>query len=175
MQAIFLPVMAIAFSAAPIAGQNFGAKQPARVRETLRSAALISSVLMLLLTLICQWRPELFIHLFTSEPAVVAVGAQFLRIISWNFVAQGIIFTCSGMFQAMGNTWPAMLSTATRMVTFVIPALWLSHQPDFKIEYVWYLSVATVTLQAITSLLLVRGQLNKRLKFDADVEVASAG
>jgi putative MATE family efflux protein len=175
MQAIFLPVMAIAFSAAPIAGQNFGAKQPARVRETLRSAALISSALMLLLTLICQWRPELFIHFFTSDLAVVAVGAQFLRIISWNFVAQGIIFTCSGMFQAMGNTWPAMFSTATRLLTFVLPALWLSHQPDFRIEYVWYLSVATVTLQAVTSLLLVRSQLRKRLQFEADVEVAIAG
>ncbi len=175
MQAVFLPVMAIAFSAAPIAGQNFGAKKPERVRETLRSAALLSSALMLLLTLACQWRPDLFIGLFTSDPAVVAVGAQFLHIISWNFVAQGIIFACSGMFQAMGNTWPAMLSTATRLVTFVLPALWLSHQPGFKIESVWYLSVATVTLQAITSLLLVRWQLRKRLQFDVAAEVASAG
>ena len=31
MQAIFLPAMAIAFAAAPIAGQNFGAR-PARPR-----------------------------------------------------------------------------------------------------------------------------------------------
>jgi putative MATE family efflux protein len=167
MQAVFLPVMAIAFSAAPIAGQNFGAKNAGRVRETLRSAALMSSALMLLLTLACQWRPDLFIGLFTSDAAVVAIGAQFLRIISWNFVAQGIIFTCSGMCQAMGNTWPAMFSTATRLATFVIPALWLSHQPNFHIEQVWYLSVATVTLQAITSLLLVRWQLRKRLRFDA--------
>ena len=30
MQAIFLPAMAVAFAAAPIAGQNFGARHPAR-------------------------------------------------------------------------------------------------------------------------------------------------
>jgi Na+-driven multidrug efflux pump len=163
MQAIFLPVMAIAFSAAPIAGQNFGARQAARVRETFRSAALISSALMLVLTLVCQWRPDVFIRFFTSDPAVVVIGAEFLRIISWNFVAQGIIFTCSGMFQAMGNTWPAMFSTASRLATFMIPALWLSHRPHFRIEYVWYLSVCSVALQAITSLLLVRMQLRSRL------------
>jgi len=39
MQALFLPVMAIAFAASPVAGQNFGAGQYARVRETFRRAA----------------------------------------------------------------------------------------------------------------------------------------
>ncbi len=42
MQAIFLPAMAIAFAAAPIAGQNYGAKRPDRVRETFRVAAVAS-------------------------------------------------------------------------------------------------------------------------------------
>ena len=36
MQSIFLPAMAIAFATGPIAGQNFGAKQFTRVRETFR-------------------------------------------------------------------------------------------------------------------------------------------
>jgi putative MATE family efflux protein len=166
MQAIFLPAMAIAFATAPIAGQNFGAKNAARVRETFRTAALIGSVIMLALTLMCQWRPEWFVRGFTSDPRVIAIGAQYLHIISWNFVASGIIFTCSGMFQALGNTMPALISTATRLITFVVPAIWLSRQPGFRIEHVWYLSVATMTVQAITSLLLVRMQFRRRLRFD---------
>ena len=54
MQAIFLPAMAIAFAAAPIAGQNFGAGHGARVRETFRTAILVGGALMLVLTLLCQ-------------------------------------------------------------------------------------------------------------------------
>src|SRR5690349_6504237 len=38
MQSIFLPAMAVAFAAAPIAGQNFGAKFAGRVRQTFTSA-----------------------------------------------------------------------------------------------------------------------------------------
>ena len=167
MQSIFLPAMAIAFATAPIAGQNFGARNGARVRETFRTAALIGSVLMLALTLVCQWRPEWFVRGFTDDPRVVAFGAQYLHIISWNFVASGLIFTCSGMFQALGNTVPAVVSTATRLVTFVLPAIWLSRQPDFRIEHVWYLSVATMTVQALTSLWLVRRQFRQRLHFEA--------
>ena len=38
MQALFLPVMAVAFAVAPVAGQNFGARQYARVRADLPRA-----------------------------------------------------------------------------------------------------------------------------------------
>lgn len=163
MQAIFLPVMAIAFAVAPIAGQNFGAGKPARVRETLIKAICIESVLMLLLTLMCQINPAWFIRAFASDPAVIAVGAQYLHIISWNFVATGIVFACSGMFQALGNTWPAFVGMAARVLTLVVIALWLSRQPGFAMTQVWYLSVATVALQAIVAVLFVRSQLNRRL------------
>jgi putative MATE family efflux protein len=163
MQAIFLPAMAIAFSAPAIAGQNFGAGQPARVRETLRVAILMSSVVMFALTLLCQWRPEVFVGAFTTEADVIAVGAQFLAIISWNFVAQGIVFTCSGLFQALGNTWPALASTVIRLVLFSVPVLWLSRQPGFRIEHVWTISVATVALQALMSFALVQREMKRRL------------
>ena len=161
MQAIFLPAMAVAFATAPVAGQNFGAGLHARVRETFVAAAWIGSVPMLVLTLLCQWRPEWLIHGFTQDPAVVAVGADYLRIIAWNFVASGLIFTASGMFQAVGNTLPALLSSATRLLTFAVPALWLSQRGGFTLRDLWHLSVATVTLQMIISLVLLRLELRR--------------
>ena len=163
MQALFLPVVAIAFAATPVAGQNFGAGRLDRVRETFRTAAILCSVLMLLITLVCQWHPEWFIYVFSRAPAVVAVGAPYLRIISWNFIATGLIFSCSGLFQALGNTWPSLLSSASRLVTFVVPVVLLSRQPHFSLMEVWYLSVATVTLQALTSLTLLMREFRRKL------------
>lgn len=165
MQAIFLPAMAVAFAASPIAGQNFGARQAARVKETFRSAAITSAVIMALLTAICHWNPELLVRGFSSDPEVVAVGAEYLRVLSWNFVGTGIIFTCSGLFQALGNTWPALLSSGGRILTFVLPAIWLAAQPWVRLEHFWYLSVATVALQALVSLWLLRGEFRRRLVF----------
>jgi Na+-driven multidrug efflux pump len=133
------------------------------VRETFRTAAILCSVLMLLITLVCQWHPEWFIYVFSREPAVVAVGAPYLRIISWNFIATGLIFSCSGLFQALGNTWPSLLSSASRLLTFVLPVVLLSGQPHFSLMEVWYLSVATVTLQALTSLTLLMREFRRKL------------
>ena len=164
MQGIFLPAMAVAFAAAPIAGQNVGAGNAARTRATFRSAALIGSAVMLAVTLLCQWRADWLLHVFTSDEAVIAVGAQFLHVISWNFVAQGLIFTCSGMFQALGNTVPSMISSATRVITFIGPAVWMSRQPGFGLRQLWILSVVTVTVQMVMSLLLLRRELRQKLR-----------
>ena len=163
MQAVFLPALAIAFAVPPLGGQNMGARKPDRVRETIRTAILIEAMLMALLTLTCQVYPEGFIRPFTQDAAVLAVGVTFLRVVSWNFVFSGFNFACSGMFQALGNTWPALFSTATRLVTFAVPVWWLAHQPGFEIVHVWYLSVATVSLQAMLSMLLLRVQMNAKL------------
>ena len=118
---------------------------------------------MLVLTLLCQVRPEWLVGGFTDEPAVIAVGGEYLRIISWNFVATGFIFTCAGLFQAFGNTLPSLAASATRLVTFAIPAVWLSRLPGFELRELWVLSVATVALQAVLSWWLLRREFRRRL------------
>jgi putative MATE family efflux protein len=164
LQAILLPAMAIAFAAGPIAGQNFGARNPERVRETFRKCALIGTIVMVVLTIFAQWRPRTLVGAFNADEESIVVAALFLQLISWNFVAQGLIFTCSSMFQGLGNTVPSLISSASRLFLFAIPVLWLSTRPDFRIEQVWYLSIASATLQAMVSLWLLRRELDKKLQ-----------
>jgi putative MATE family efflux protein len=163
-QALFLPVMAIAFAAAPVAGQNFGAGLHDRVRETFRFAAILGSVLMFVMTLACQWRPATMVGAFTRDPEVVRIGADYLRYISWIYVASGLAFTCSGTFQALGNTLPPLLSSASRLLTFVMPVIVMSRLPGFQLVHVWLLSVATVAAQALTSLWLLHREFRLKLR-----------
>jgi Na+-driven multidrug efflux pump len=105
-QSLFLPAMAVAFATAPIVGQNYAAGKFARVRETFVRAALIGAVIMGALTLLCQWRAEWLVRAFTSEPGAVAVATQFLNLISLNFIASGLVFTCSAVFQGLRRRIP---------------------------------------------------------------------
>jgi Na+-driven multidrug efflux pump len=57
----------------------------------------------------------------------------------------GFGIVCSSMFQGLGNTKPVLLSSGARLITHVLPLIWLSATPDFRIEHVWYLSIATTT------------------------------
>ena len=173
MQSIFLPAMAIAFAAGPIAGQNFGARRFDRVRSTFRAAALVSCVIMAVLTLLVQISPSLLVRGFTDDAEVLQVAAVFLHIASWNFVAQGLVFTSSSLFQGLGDTRPALLSTASRLITFALPALWMSRRPGFRIEHMWYLSVATQAFQAVLSLWLVRMQFRKKLAASSPAAISA--
>lgn len=163
MQAIFLPAMAIAFAAAPVAAQNLAAGLPERVRQTFYDAVKIGSALMFASTLFAHWRPEWFATPFSDDPEVIRVAALFLRIISWNFVASGIIFTCSGMFQAMGNTMPTVISSATRLGIFAAAAFWVSHRPGFQLEWLWYTSVVATTLHLLFTLWLLQVEARRRM------------
>ena len=167
MQSIFMPTMAIAFAVGPIIGQSYGAGLGDRVRETCYKGMLLSSGVMLTVTLLMQWRPELLITFFTDEADVIAVGAEFLQLISLNFVAQGIVFTCSGAFQGLGNTRPALISSAIRLLIFIPIVVYLKYQPGFTINQVWYASILSVTIQAIASYLLVRREFAAKLRVES--------
>jgi putative MATE family efflux protein len=162
---IQVPAMAIAFTAAPIIGQNFGARNGARVKAAVGNVLIAATVVMVIATAVTQWQPELLLQGFTQDKATISEGALFLKMVSLNLVAQGLIFACSSTFQGLGNTRPQLISSTARLITYVIPTLWLSSRSGFRVEQIWYLSIATTTMQALLSLWLLSRELGKRLVF----------
>jgi putative MATE family efflux protein len=166
MQALFLPVVALSFAVSPVVGQNFGGRHGDRVRHAVYSAITIAALTMFVLTVISWIAAPLMIRGFSSDPRVIAFGSDYLRIVAFNFVAAGIVFTSSSIFQGIGNTLPPLLSSMTRLFLFALPALLLARTAGFEIKYIWYLSVASQVLQACINLLLLRRELRRKLTFE---------
>ena len=167
-----MPALAITLAAGPIAGQNFGAGNGARVRETFLKAALIATAVMAVLMILAQLAPGLLLAGFSNDRDTMAVASLFLRIVSLNMLAQGLIFTCSSMFQGLGNTKPVLLASAMRVLTYSVPSIWLSTWPGFRMEHVWYLSIATTPLQAALSVWLLHREFKRRLALPPQEKVA---
>jgi len=106
---------------------------------------------------------------------VIAFGGDYLRIVSFNFVAAGIVFTTSSVFQGIGNTWPPLISSMARLLLFALPAVLISRTPGFEIKHVWYLSVASQVLQMCINLLLLRRELRKKLAFEGLEDLVPGG
>jgi putative MATE family efflux protein len=166
IQAGFMPVVALGFSVAPVAGQNFGARQAQRVKHTFRDAAWMAAAAMVVFAILCHIAPAALVGVFSNDPAVIAVGAEYLRIVSWNYVASGLIFVASSMFQAMGNTLPSLVASGVRMAIVTVAAVMLSRSPGFQLHWLWYLSVASVLVQLALAMWLLRGEFNRRLRWD---------
>jgi putative MATE family efflux protein len=163
MQSGFLPMVALGFAVAPVAGQNFGARRPDRVLQTFKVAASMAVIGMAGFALLAHIAPAALIGIFSDDPAVIAVGDEYLRISSWNFVASGLIFVSASMFQAMGNTMPSLITSFTRIIVVAIPAILLARLPGFEMRWIWYLSVVAVALQMCLNLLILRREFRVRL------------
>lgn len=163
MQAGFMPAVALSFALAAVAGQNYGAGHHQRVRQSFTESAKLNVAFMLLFTLLCHLAPAAMIGWFSSEPGVVAVGADYLRYISWNYVASGLIMVAAGLFQGLGNTLPSLLASASRLLSFVLPVLWLAGREGFQLHQVWIVSAISVALQMIFSLSLLRREFRRKL------------
>ncbi len=163
IQACFLPVVALGIAVAPVAGQNFGAGLGERVRDTFKTAAAMAAGLMVGLALLCWLVPAPMIRTFSEDPQVVSVGTEYLRISGWSFIASGVIFVASSMFQAMGNTIPPLITSFLRIALVTVPVVILSRQPGFELRWIWYLSVGSIWVHLVASYLLLQREFRVRL------------
>ena len=159
----FCLLFSLSGSIGPIIGQNYGAGHSDRVRQCFNIGLSQMALVMLPLFLLCQWLAHPLMLTFTDDLRVAAEGELFLHIISLNFITIVLVFSCSGVFQGLGNTWPSLASSSLRVFIFVLPVLWLSGRSDFSPAMVWYCSAASVLLQGLCSCYLVRWQLHKKL------------
>lgn len=167
VQAGFMPVVALGFSVAPVAGQNFGARLADRVRRTFATAAALAAAVMVLFAIVVWFAAGAMIRLFSSEAQVVHIGEEYLHIIAWSFVGSGLIFVASSMFQAMGNTVPPLVASFGRLLLVGIPTILLSRLPGFELRWIWYLSAVTVAFQLGAVLLLLRREFQLKLLHSA--------
>jgi putative MATE family efflux protein len=166
IQACFLPIVALGFAVGPVAGQNFGARQAARVRQTFTAAAGMAGAAMLVLATAVWLYAAAMVRVFSPDAHVVAVGEEYLHIIAFSFIASGLVFVSSSMFQAMGNTIPSLVTSAVRIVIVAAPVLLLAGTPEFALRWIWYISAAAVFVQLTLNLLLLRREFRLRLAFD---------
>ena len=167
IQACFLPVVALGFAVSPVAGQNFGARKADRVRQTFRTGAALAAAAMLVLAISVWLAAEPMVGVFSSDPQVIAVGEEYLHVVAFNFVASGIVFVSSSMFQAMGNTMPSLITSGSRIAIIAVPVLMLAQTPGFTLRWIWYISVAAVVVQLAMNLWLLQREFRLRLNFDA--------
>ena len=166
IQSTFLPVVALGFAVAPVAGQNFAAHKGDRVRAAFKAAAGMAAVFMLVIGVAMYFGAAAVMRIFTTDPDAIAVGVEYLQIVVVTFVPSGITFVSSSMFQALGNTIPPLATSTLRIVIAAIPAIFLARVPGFHLSWIWYLGAVATLLQMTLNLILLQRELGLKLVGD---------
>lgn len=99
-----LPAWGLSNAAATLVGQNLGAKQFDRAEQSVYVTAKYSVVLMALVTLFFLLFAHPIVRIFTNDEAVLAYGAEALRIIGSGYIFYGIGMVITQALNGAGDT-----------------------------------------------------------------------
>jgi putative MATE family efflux protein len=166
-QIVLLPVMGLNVATLTLVAQNSGARQYDRVRETIRTALVNGITLMSLGTLLVFIFAEPLMHFFTADPSVVAIGREYLRIVSFVFHAYVILYINSFALQGLQRPRFALLLGIFRQFLIPVPVFWvLAIWMGWGVSGVWWGILFVNWTAAGLSLLYIRKTMRELLAED---------
>jgi len=147
---LVMPNLAIGMAAGILAGQNLGAGQPERAAKTgwravgfAEAIFFIGSVIMLL------WAENL-VRIFSSNPGVVELCSDFLRIATAGYIMLGLLLVLMQCLTGIGDTMPPLIISLIGMWVIQLPlAYFLSKSTGFGVYGVRWATVTGTVFRAI--------------------------
>ena len=143
---VFMVVIGIAGNAAPLVGQNWGARRFGRVDEALRLCYRYCLVWGVIAAVIMWTGGELFVTLIRDEAEVVATATSYLYIIPITIGFAGMFNTANGAFNALSKPLPPLVLSLLRLLVFYIPLALLARH--------WFGHVGIFAAAAFTNVVL---------------------
>ncbi|MGI6711856.1 MAG: MATE family efflux transporter [Bacillota bacterium] len=134
---MFMPILGISQGAQPIIGFNYGAHQYLRVKETLKKAVIVGTVLALSSTLAVQlWTTQIVSMFSNNNVDLTTLASHAMSVFFFMFPVAGFQIVCSQYFQAVGKPVQSTILGLSRQLLLLIPLLLIL--PHFwGIEGVW--------------------------------------
>lgn len=157
---LYLTVNGIVQGIRPIIGYNYGAKELKRVRAIFKTALVLSAIVMLMGTVLCQTFAGTLIGIFIKTPDIRDEGEAALRIISLGFIISSVSVISCGALEGLGKGLPSLIISCLRYVFIMIP-LAAGFKVLFGVRGVWSAFPVTELILAIASFAIIRLSLNK--------------
>ena len=119
-----LPAMNFSAALATFVGQNLGAGKSGRVRKGLIATLLMSGGVALAVMVLVYLLKYQLIGMFTKDPEVIRIGAEYLVIVSSFYLLFTAMFKINGVLRGAGDTLIPMFITLTSLWLIRVPFAW---------------------------------------------------
>ena len=116
-------VFGVGASVLTLVGMSTGAGRPERASVYVNAAIGMVMVMLTPPALALAWKPELWLHIFTQDPGIEAVGAMYFRIIGPSYPFLGVAMVTSFAFQGLGRATAPLAWMILRVVGVLSAAI----------------------------------------------------
>ncbi len=160
-QLIHQPYTTLSASIATFCGQNYGAQKIDRVNEGYKKGLSIMACITIFMVIGMQLFGGAITSLFVSDPEIIALGANGLRVTSLFYLSLGMIYVVRGVLTGTGDAFFALFNGVVEIVgRFTIPLLITQYMGMGAIGIwlangiVWILSGSTAWVRLYTNFTL---------------------
>lgn len=152
----WLYMIGVGFGAATaaIVGQNIGARRLDRAERAGWLATGFCSLLGVVFCILELWIPERFASIFSDDPAVIAEGANYLRIAAISQLAICAEIVLEGALGGAGHTLAPMLASTSLTVARIPLAAWAA--ASWGPSGIWWVISLTAIARALAMIFLWR-------------------
>lgn len=107
----------------PIIGFNYGAKKYNRVKETVKYAVTIGTIIVTIGWVVIQTYPDLLIRIFNNDPELAGMARSGLKVFLFMLPVLGFQVISSNFYLAIGKAKVSMFLSLLRQVLLLIPCI----------------------------------------------------
>lgn len=149
----FIPLLGFQQVLLPLFSYHYGAGDDHRNRETLKYSMAFSATIMALATGIFFLFPEKLIRIFSTEPAIVAIGKYAFPVISVSFVFAGLTIVITSYLQGIAHIKSSLFIIVLRQIILLVPLAWLFH--FIGLNAVWWTFPVTEIIASMTGAVII--------------------
>ena len=158
-----MPAMNFGAALSTFVGQNLGANKPERVKQGLKATFMMSGALALTTSLVVIICRKWLMGLFTEDVAVIAIGAEYLVVVSSFYIFFSTMFVIGGVMRGAGDTIVPMFITLFALWGIRIPAAWIMSK-YFGVDGIWWsIPVAWFIGMVLSYLYYLKGNWKKKV------------
>jgi MATE family, multidrug efflux pump len=160
MMFTMMPAWGMSNAAATLVGQNLGAQQPERAEASVWRIGWYNMIYLVAVSALFFLLPRALVALFTSDPQVIAIGAEWLRILSYSFFVYGWWMVTVQAFNGAGDTvTPTWINVVFFWLIQIPLSYWLAIHLDWQHTGVfWGVFVSETSVGLFTLWLFSRGK-----------------
>ncbi len=144
----------------PIAGYNYGAMKFDRLMQVLKLAVIAGTCITTCGFLVAEFIPWPCARLFTTDPELIRLSVNGMRIMMAAFVLVGSQMVITNFFQSIGMAKISMFLSLSRQMIFLLPMLLLL--PLFLgVDGIWWAMPISDTIAEIVAVVMMMTYMRK--------------